>query len=83
MSAGRDCQHIQTCAMYTLFRNAGTLKTWQMRFCSAEFRTCERYKRSAQGRPVPINLLPNGEMMRHLSSPAASAETTPPKTGAR
>lgn len=50
--------------MYSLFTLAGTLRTWQVRYCQGEFSGCERYKRSLQGREVPINLMPNGMVLR-------------------
>ena len=81
MSHGRECPQVRNCPMYALFRDAGTLKIWQMRFCSAEFKACERYKRSVQGRPVPLNLLPNGEVMRHVEHAPAPGTEAAPKPG--
>lgn len=59
-----ECTHIKSCEMYTLLRLAGTLRAWQNRYCRADYTQCERYKRSQQGREVPVNLMPNGEKLK-------------------
>jgi hypothetical protein len=50
--------------MYDLLRAAGTLKTWQIRYCSGGFERCARYKLASDGRSVPANLLPSGQLLR-------------------
>ncbi len=45
--------------MYPLLTLAGTLRTWQVRYCKGEFSGCERYRRTQQGREVPANLMPS------------------------
>lgn len=50
--------------MYPLLSLAGSLKTWQIRYCNAEYSSCERYKRSTQGRQVPAELMPNGVLLK-------------------
>jgi hypothetical protein len=50
--------------MYQVLSLAGTLKAWQVRYCQSEFTTCARYQRSAEGRHVPINLMPNGALLK-------------------
>ncbi|HEX2735873.1 MAG TPA: hypothetical protein VHM70_29940 [Polyangiaceae bacterium] len=63
-----ECPHMKRCAMYPLFTLAGTLKTWQIRYCTGEFALCERYQRSLRGQPVPPELMPNGTMLRKSTS---------------
>ncbi|MBP9114277.1 MAG: hypothetical protein KBF88_15800 [Polyangiaceae bacterium] len=50
--------------MYTLFTEAGTLGAWKELFCKANYTRCARYKASELGHPVPINLLPNGDLLK-------------------
>ena len=50
--------------MFELLRAAGTLKTWQIRYCGGNYQTCARHEMSAQGKPVPPNLLPSGQLLR-------------------
>lgn len=58
--AQKKCPNMGGCTMFPLLSLAGTLKTWQIRYCSGEFETCERYKRSQRGLPVAPDLMPNG-----------------------
>lgn len=50
--------------MYALFTEAGTLGAWKELFCKADYTRCARYKASELGHPVPINLLPNGDLLK-------------------
>lgn len=58
--AQNKCPNMSACSMFPLLSLAGTLKTWQVRYCSGEFETCERYKRTLRGLPVAPDLMPNG-----------------------
>ena len=58
------CPHANGCAMFDLLKMAGTLRTWQIRYCGGEFEACARFKTSALGRNVPANLMPNGQYLR-------------------
>jgi len=49
--------------MYPLLKLSGTLKTWQTRYCSGDFRQCKRYERTARGLPVAPDLMPNGVLL--------------------
>lgn len=64
-----NCPHMNGCAMFGLFSLAGALATWKTNYCSADFTRCERYQRSAQGRVVPTNLMPNGALLRKWTPP--------------
>ena len=52
------------CAMYTLLTLSGSLQTWQIRYCKGDFESCERYRRTQQGRNVPAQLMPNGMLLK-------------------
>jgi hypothetical protein len=62
------CPNSAGCEMYSLFKVAGTLAVWKMNYCNAEYSRCERYKLAAAGRRVPINLMPNGVLLKHLAT---------------
>jgi hypothetical protein len=64
----RDCSHIPSCQMYALLKLAGSLETWQARYCRADYTQCARYKLATEGRPVPINLMPNGAFLKTTGS---------------
>ena len=49
--------------MYQIFNYTGTLEVWKANYCTSDYERCERFKRAAEGRRVPINLLPNGKML--------------------
>jgi hypothetical protein len=59
------CPHASTCELYKHFTVAPVLEIWKVRYCASDkrFPTCARHKLSTQRRPVPPNLLPNGDMM--------------------
>ena len=50
--------------MYSLFKLAGALAVWKTNYCEADFSRCARFSTSARGEAVPINLLPNGSLLR-------------------
>lgn len=58
------CKHQPTCAMYSLFQHAGTLAVFQMRYCKGDYHECARYKRASEGLAVPLNLMPNGQLLK-------------------
>lgn len=59
-----SCSHKATCEMYELLTLSGTLKTWQTRYCDAEYENCARFRLAATGRPVATNLMPNGQHLK-------------------
>ena len=59
-----ECGHKSTCEMYEILTLSGTLKTWQTRYCNADYKQCARYELSSLGRPVARNLMPNGQLLR-------------------
>lgn len=58
--AQKKCPNMGGCTMFPLLSLAGTLKTWQVRYCSGDYETCERFKRTQRGLPVAPDLMPNG-----------------------
>ena len=58
------CPHMASCEMYRLMTFAGTLETWKIRYCKADYSQCARYQTASQGRPVPVNLMPNGALLK-------------------
>lgn len=58
-----SCPHMDGCSMYPLLKLSGSLKTWQIRYCSGEFTVCARYKRTSRGLPVAPDLMPNGVLL--------------------
>lgn len=69
-----DCPHMGNCPMYALLQLSGTLKTWQSRYCKADYAQCARYKLNVVGRPVPQNLMPNGALLRLATGPVKPEE---------
>jgi hypothetical protein len=59
------CPNSEACQMYSLFKMAGTLAVWKINYCNADFTRCERYKLTASGQRAPINLMPNGVLLKH------------------
>ncbi len=57
------CPHITGCALFPRFKSTPVLNVWQTYYCCARFESCVRFKLAAQGRPVPVTLLPNGKEM--------------------
>lgn len=60
----KDCPHMSGCEMYSLLRLSGTVKAWQARYCQHEYSQCARHKLSAEGRSVPVNLMPSGALLK-------------------
>ena len=58
------CPHMSACQMYELFTLAGTLATWKINYCTGEYQRCKRYQLASEGKPVPVNLMPNGALLR-------------------
>lgn len=58
-----SCPHMKTCEMYEIFTFSETLAVWKTRYCSGDYKRCERFLRSSRGQPVPVNLLPNGHVL--------------------
>lgn len=58
------CPHMHNCEMYEIFTLAGTLETWKINYCTGDYERCKRYELASQGKPVAVNLMPNGALLR-------------------
>jgi hypothetical protein len=61
-----SCPHKDGCALFPLFNLKASLKTWQIRYCEADYSVCHRYQMTQRGEKPPKNLLPNGKSLPTL-----------------
>jgi len=54
------CPHKDTCPLFPVFTNDKLLNVWKTFYCDADHATCERFRRSSEGKEVADSLLPNG-----------------------
>ena len=52
--------------MYALFTHSATLAVWKMNYCASDFTRCARYQLSAQGKLVPLALMPSGQLLKKI-----------------
>lgn len=57
------CPHVEGCELFPRFKVAATLGVWKTLFCEGNYSRCARYKQSLEGKPVPPDLLPNGQRL--------------------
>ena len=57
------CTHHSQCPLFAQFAMEPALKLWKQHFCDNVFNKCARYQLSLSGKPVPLNLLPNGKLI--------------------
>lgn len=57
------CPHSTTCRLYSQFTLQSALSVWKTLYCAGAYATCERFRRSEAGEPVPNELLPNGKVL--------------------
>jgi hypothetical protein len=50
--------------MYSVFQHTGTLSAWKALYCTSRYEGCARYERLTLGHPVPVNLMPNGALLK-------------------
>jgi hypothetical protein len=50
--------------MYAVFRYAGTLAAWKLRYCTSNYEACARYEAATKNQKVPVNLMPNGALLK-------------------
>ncbi len=65
----RECPNKQKCPLFPLFSLRASLKTWQIRYCDADYAQCVRYTMSQKGRKPADNLLPSGMILKSYVSP--------------
>lgn len=66
------CPHTATCALFPLFSRPGFLRVWQIHYCEADYRRCERFKLTQEGKAVPQTMLPNGQSLTALGKELAN-----------
>lgn len=60
----RSCPHSTSCPLYPQFTLESFLRYWRTSYCDADYARCARYRLSQEGKPVPVNLLPSGNLMK-------------------
>lgn len=58
-----DCPRSPNCPLFRTFSAKPGLKPWQGQFCLGGYETCARFARALAGKPVPLQLLPNGRTL--------------------
>src|SRR5207245_876926 len=58
------CPHVTTCPLFPLIRLTAVLAVWKTNYCDADYARCARHAAAARGEAVPVNLLPNGTLLR-------------------
>lgn len=64
MSDDEHCPQMDGCEMYDIFHHTGTLGAWRALYCLRDFQGCARFERAQKGQPIPINLMPNGTLLK-------------------
>jgi hypothetical protein len=59
-----SCPYAKSCALYPLFTNDTLLSYWKSSYCEADHSRCARFRLSTSGKPVPVNMLPSGNLMK-------------------
>jgi hypothetical protein len=57
------CSRVDSCPLFKQFQMKTALRVWQGYYCEGDFSRCERWKLVSVGKPVPMNLLPNGRTL--------------------
>ncbi len=65
------CTRMNGCPLFKQFSLKASLAVWTSRYCETDFASCARLQLATAGKPVPVNLLPNGRM---LTVPLEAAE---------
>lgn len=58
------CLHKDSCELFRLIQGSGALAIWKKHYCDGDFQSCQRYQSALDGKKIPLNLLPNGTMIR-------------------
>ena len=73
-----SCERMAGCPLFKQFSINASLRVWTARYCEKGFSSCERFKLAREGRQVPLNLLPNGRMLKVALEAASLTDTTDP-----
>ncbi len=57
------CTRMNGCPLFKQFSLKASLAVWTSRYCEGDFARCARLQLATGGKPVPLNLLPNGRML--------------------
>ena len=57
------CSRMSNCPLFKTFSLKASLVIWTSRYCERDFASCARLQLAAEGKPVPLGLLPNGRML--------------------
>jgi len=60
---GMKCDRATSCPLHKLFATPFAIKVWRLAYCEGDFSRCERRRLFAEGKDVPVHLLPNGKKM--------------------
>jgi hypothetical protein len=58
-----SCSRLRTCPLFRAFSIKSSAKIWRAYYCEGDFERCERWRLAEAGKPVPVNLLPNGRLL--------------------
>ena len=65
-AAGKECTHAHNCSLFPLFKLESTNAVWRTFYCFGDFTRCARYQVAAEGKPMPLTLLPNGKWLDNV-----------------
>ena len=58
-----NCSRMTSCPLLKEFSIKASLLVWTRSYCEGDFSRCERLKLAVEGKPMPLNLLPNGKLL--------------------
>ena len=58
-----SCSRMGGCPLFKQFSIKASLAVWTARYCESDFARCARLQLATEGKPIPLNLLPNGRML--------------------
>lgn len=58
-----NCPRIASCPLFQVFTTKTGLAVWKTFYCEGSFERCARWNLVSEGKPVPMNLLPNGKLL--------------------
>ncbi|OVE73988.1 hypothetical protein BVX93_00615 [bacterium B13(2017)] len=62
------CKHSESCPLFPAFQMKSTLKLWQLRYCDLNPERCIRFDMFQKGNEPPINMLPNGDVLKFVQN---------------
>ncbi len=71
-----SCPRITGCPLFQQFSMKAALRVWMGQYCESQFSRCERLRLATSGKEVPLNLLPNGRMLKVAPAHAEMNDVT-------